>query len=202
MSFEPVNPTAIRPGSPAVRPAPPRRRAAGRLLAVIGASICLAGSSASATDAAPASAQRSLDEQVQEIKSDVLAIAAELDVLEEKLLYPTHTQVAVFVSIEGDDEVALDSARISIDGELVSHHVYTYKELEALGHGGVQRIYTGNVRTGDHRIEVELRGRRGGDAPFEIVEAGRFAKQKEPARVGITLRPKGGDAPGISIEDW
>ena len=40
---------------------------------------------------------QSLDEQVQEIKSDVLGIAAELNRLEERLLYPSDTQVAVFV---------------------------------------------------------------------------------------------------------
>jgi hypothetical protein len=158
--------------------------------------------STTAAEAARDASLHSLDEQVQEIKSDVLAIAAELDNLEERLLYPSNTQVAVFVAVEGDDTLSIDSARISIDGELVSHHVYSWKELEALGKGGVQRIYTGNVRTGDHRIEVEVRGRRGSDKTFEIVEAGSFAKQKEPKRVGITLRPQGGDVPGIAIEDW
>ena len=34
---------------------------------------------------------KGLDEQVQEIKSDVLSIAAELDGLEERLLYPSNT---------------------------------------------------------------------------------------------------------------
>ena len=46
---------------------------------------------------------RSLDEQVQEIKTDVLGIAAELNRLEEKLLYPSNTHLAIFVSIaEGE----------------------------------------------------------------------------------------------------
>jgi hypothetical protein len=36
---------------------------------------------------------RSLDGQVQEIKSDILSIAAELGNLEERLLYPSNTQV-------------------------------------------------------------------------------------------------------------
>src|SRR5882672_5597892 len=40
---------------------------------------------------------RGLDEQVQEIKSDVLSIAQELSRLEEKLLYPSGTEVAIFI---------------------------------------------------------------------------------------------------------
>ena len=45
---------------------------------------------------------RSLDGQVQEIKSDVLNIASELNTLEERLLFPSHTEVSVFVSLEKD----------------------------------------------------------------------------------------------------
>jgi hypothetical protein len=74
---------------------------------------------------------RSLDGQVQEIKSDVLSIASELSNLEERLLYPSNTQVAVFVAIEDDDDFRLDAVKIEIDGELATHHIYSYKELEA-----------------------------------------------------------------------
>jgi hypothetical protein len=102
---------------------------------------------------------RSLDGQVQEIKSDVLSIASELSNLEERLLYPSNTQVAVFVAIEDDDDFRLDAVKIEIDGELATHHIYSYKELEALQKGGVQRIYTGNVPTGDHQLSVTMIGK-------------------------------------------
>ena len=59
---------------------------------------------------------RGLDEQVQEIKSDVLSIAAELNQLEEKLLYPSGTQVAVFVALAEGDQMRLDAVRLEIDG--------------------------------------------------------------------------------------
>ncbi|MGD8951999.1 MAG: hypothetical protein PVG62_14725, partial [Desulfobacterales bacterium] len=75
---------------------------------------------------------KGLDEQVQEIKSDVLRIAAELHQLEEKLLYPSNTQVAVFVSLASDATFRLDSVEIQLSGEPVAHHIYTFKELEAL----------------------------------------------------------------------
>ncbi len=106
---------------------------------------------------------KGLDEQVQEIKSDVLGIAAELNQLEEKLLYPSNTQVAVFVSLVSGETFRLDSVEIQLDGKPVAHHLYSFKELEALQKGGVQRIYTGNVRSGEHDLQVcchrENRGR-------------------------------------------
>src|SRR4051794_8246089 len=71
---------------------------------------------------------RGLDEQVQEIKSDVLGIAAELNQLEEKLLYPSGTQVAIFVALAKDDQMRLDAVRIQIDGQLVAHYIYSFKE--------------------------------------------------------------------------
>jgi hypothetical protein len=159
------------------------------------------GAAAESASKSPASMQ-SLDEQVQEVKSDVLAIAAELSNLEEQLLYPSNTQIAVFVSIEEGHQVALDSARISIDGELVTQHIYSFKELEALQKGGVQRIYTGNVHTGEHRIEVAIAGKRSGGKDFDAVETFVFSKAVEPKLVGIQLAGQSSGDATIAIKDW
>jgi hypothetical protein len=130
---------------------------------------------------------KGLDEQVQEIKSDVLGIAAELNQLEEKLLYPSNTQVAVFVSLAGGETFRLDSVEIQLDGEPVAHHLYAFKELEALRKGGVQRIYTGNVRSGEHDIQVLVLGKTEGGTDFK--KSGRFkvAKNAGPKIVEISL---------------
>jgi hypothetical protein len=101
---------------------------------------------------------RGLDEQIQEIKSDVLSISQELSRLEEKLLYPSGTQVAIFIALAKGDQMRLDAVRLQIDGQLVAHHIYSSKELEALRKSGVQRIYVGNVATGDHQLEVLVDG--------------------------------------------
>lgn len=130
---------------------------------------------------------KGLDEQVQEIKSDVLAIAAELNELEEKLLYPSHTQVAVFVSLAEGEEFAVDSVGISLDGKEVIHHLYTFKELEALRRGGVQRIYTGNIQTGAHQLEATLIGRSAGGADFQTTENFTIHKEVGPGIVEMIL---------------
>ena len=85
---------------------------------------------------------KGLDEQVQDIKKDVLELTSELSLLEEKLLFPSNTQVSLFVSLSGDKDFILDSVQIKMDNKVVAHYLYTFKELEALKAGGVQRIYT------------------------------------------------------------
>src|SRR5499427_4907531 len=134
---------------------------------------------------------RGLDEQVQEIKSDVLSIAQELNQLEEKLLYPSGTQVAVFIALAKGDQMRLDAVRIQIDGQLVSHHIYSFKELEALRKGGVQRIYVGNVTTGDHKLEVLVDGKLEGGADFSRTERFTFRKEVKPKMVELTLAGSG-----------
>ena len=134
---------------------------------------------------------KGLDEQVQEIKSDVLGIAAELNQLEEKLLYPSNTQVAVFVSLAGGETFRLDSVEIRLDGAPVAHHLYTFKELEALQKGGVQRIYAGNVRSGDHDLQVSVIGKTGGGADFQKSERFSVNKDVGPRIVKISLAAQG-----------
>lgn len=145
---------------------------------------------------------RSLDGQVQEIKSDVLSIASELSNLEERLLYPSNTQVAVFVAIEDDDDFRLDAVKIEIDGELATHHIYSFKELEALQKGGVQRIYTGNVPTGEHQLSVTMIGKLKNGSEFNKTDQFSFAKGVEPKALGIKLAGPGLGKSGIQVGDW
>jgi len=145
---------------------------------------------------------RSLDGQVQEIKSDVLSIASELSILEERLLYPSDTQLALFVSIAQDEEFRLDAVQIEIDGELATHHIYSFKELEALQKGGVQRIYTGNIVTGDHDLSVTMIGKHKNGSDFNESDSFMIAKGVKPKIVGITLVGPGSGTSGIQIGDW
>jgi hypothetical protein len=140
---------------------------------------------------------KGLDEQVQEIKTDVLSIAAELNQLEEKLLYPSDTQVAVFVSVAKGEKFRLDAVDIAVDGTSVGHHLYTFKELEALQKGGVQRIYVGNVRTGEHSLQVTAMGKSEGGSDFQKNESFTITKNVGPKLVGVVLNGK-----TLALKDW
>jgi hypothetical protein len=184
-----------------------------RVSVVIGLVLALSCVALAAAPAAPAPAEganasaeqqrmRGLDEQVQEVKSDVLKIAAEMNQLEEKLLYPSGTQVAVFVALAKGDEMRLDAVRLQIDGELVAHYIYSAKELEALRKGGVQRIYVGNVATGNHKLEVLVDGKLKGGDDFSRTGQFTFRKEVKPKLVELTLAgPASGNTP-IALGEW
>jgi hypothetical protein len=153
-----------------------------------------------AISAQQANASQGLDEQVQSIKSDVLSIAAELSQLEEKLMFPSGTQAAIFIALAKDERMRLDAVRLQIDGQLVAHHIYSAKELEALRKGGVQRIYVGNVATGDHQLEVLVDGKLEGGADFSRTERFTVRKEVKPKLVGLTVAGSG-NAP-IALGEW
>ncbi|MBI1920967.1 MAG: hypothetical protein HYS23_07775 [Geobacter sp.] len=146
---------------------------------------------------APKEQNKGLDEQVQEIKTDVLSIAAELNQLEEKLLYPSDTQIAIFVSLAKDEKLRLDAVDIELDGKPVAHHLYTFKELEALQKGGVQRIHVGNVRTGEHALQVTVMGKSEGGSDFQKNESFKITKNVGPKLVGVVLNGK-----TLTLKDW
>jgi hypothetical protein len=145
---------------------------------------------------------KGLDEQVQEIKTDVLAMAAELNRLEEKLIYPSDTQIAVFVSMAKGEKFRLDGVDIELDGKSVAHHLYTYKELEALQKGGVQRIYVGNVRTGDYPLHVTVIGKTEGGSDILKEESFKITKGIGPKLVGVVLAGNGIGSKPITLKDW
>jgi hypothetical protein len=145
---------------------------------------------------------KGLDEQVQEVKSDVLSIAADLNQLQEKLLYPSDTHLAVFVALARGETLRLDAVQIQIDGQPAAHYVYSFKELEALQKGGVQRIYTGNIATGPHEIEVSLAGKLANGKDYSRTERFAFTKAIPPKLMGVTLAGPDSGQPAIRLGDW
>jgi hypothetical protein len=160
------------------------------------------GGAAAGTEPSDQQQMRGLDEQVQEIKSDVLGISQELSRLEEKLLYPSGTEVAVFVALAPGDRMRLDAVRLRIDGQLATHYLYSAKELEALRKGGVQRLYVGNVATGDHRIEVVIDGKLENGGDFSRTESFGFRKEAKPELLELTLSASDSGNAAIALGEW
>ncbi len=171
-------------------------------LKVLSVLTCVALTSSVGAEELSGENMKSLDGQVQEIKSDVLDIASELKNLEERLLYPSGTQVAIFVEMAQKEPFRLDSVRIDIDGQLATHHIYSFNELEALQKGGVQRVYTGNIVTGDHELSVTVIGRTGTGKDFTQSRTFGFNKGVKPKTLGITLAEPGIGDDEIRVGDW
>jgi hypothetical protein len=100
-----------------------------------------------------------LNQQVQDLKQQVLKLNRDLFILEEELLFPANTQVAVFVSMDIGQLFQLDAVNLKLDDKVVSNYLYTDKQVDALQRGGVQRLFMGNLKTGEHELVAVFTGR-------------------------------------------
>jgi hypothetical protein len=181
------------PSASAAAPAPasaPARAPAG---AVGGASPPGAASAGSQT----------VDQQVQALKSDVLGLNRDLFILEQELLYPANTQVAVFVSIDAGTFFALDSVQLRLDGKDVANYLYTPREVSALEQGGVQRLYIGNVKVGKHELVAFFTGK--GPHEMNYTRGAKLEFSKSISAKYLELRITDDPrtlGPEFAIKDW
>ena len=146
---------------------------------------------------------RSLDQDVQDLKKEVLDLNRDLFLLEEELLFPANSQVAFFISMDVGEYFALDSVNLKIDGKEVANYLYTEREVDALIRGGVHRVHMANLKTGDHELIAVFTGkgphardyRRGATLTFS---KGIGAKYME---LEITDRVKK-QQPEFDIKEW
>jgi hypothetical protein len=160
---------------------------------------------ADAAGPAPAAdgSTRALDEQIQDLKQSVVDLNKDLFVLEEELLFPANTQVAVFVSMDVGQFFGLDSVTLKIDNREVSNYLYTPREVAALLKGGVQRLYVGNLKAGTHELVALFSGkgpserdyRRGASIKFEKGVGAKYLELK------ISDRARR-QQPEFEIKDW
>ncbi|PLW68058.1 AraC family transcriptional regulator [Pseudohalioglobus lutimaris] len=101
----------------------------------------------------------SLGEQIEDIKQQTLQLNRDLFILEEELLFPSNTQMAVYLSMDVGTFFALDAVKLTIDGTVVANYLYTERQVDALQRGGIHRLYMGNVKNGDHEIVAVFTGR-------------------------------------------
>jgi hypothetical protein len=167
-------------------------------------------SPATAPDAAPAAAPdappadfKTLDQEVQGLKKDVIDLNKDLFVLEEELLFPANTQVALYVSMDVGTFFALDSVTVKIDNKEVKNYLYTAREADALLKGGVQQIYLGNLKVGKHELVAFFTGKgpaerdykRGATINFDKGVGAKYLELKITDRVAK-------HQPEFTIKDW
>src|SRR5512145_554637 len=127
--------------------------------ALVAALLAPALAVAAASDAASTPDSVTVDQDVQSLKKQLVDLNKDLFKLEEELLYPASTQVAVFVSVDVGTFFALDSVTLEIDDKEVANYLYTEREVQALHRGGVQRLYLGNLKTGEHELVAFFTGK-------------------------------------------
>lgn len=167
---------------------------------------CLVLAVALCAAAAPVAAQTAtanLDDRIQDVKGDVIRLNRDLMVLEEELLFPANTQVAIFVSMDVGKLFQLDSVKIKLDDKDVASYLYTPAEVQALHRGGVQRIYVGNLKAGAHELVAFFTGKGPHDRDYKRGATIRFDKSTEPKYIELQIKDSTGKLqPEFEVKVW
>ncbi len=212
--------------SPLSIPLPPVPRRAGALTVLVALACALAAPAAKAQDAAapvvaaavaspaPAPAEASLaaavpaaeaglDARLEATKAEVIRLNRDLLALEEELLFPASTQVALFVSMDVGRLFGLDSVQLRLDDKLVANYLYTPLEVQALHRGGVQRVWLGNLRAGTHELVATFTGQGPHERDYKRGATLRFDKGSEPKYIELQIRDKVGKLqPEFEVKVW
>lgn len=128
---------------------------------LLSGSACLLASltAAQQTEGAPSTEHGSpLSAKVEDLKQTALDLNRDLLALEEELLFPASTQITVFVSLDVEQEFRLDTLKLEIDKQLVATHLYSQHQNDSLLRGGIQRLYIGNLKPGEHELTATYTG--------------------------------------------
>ncbi len=155
----------------------------------------------------PASAaeteDQSLETSIEDLKKEVLSLNRDLFILEEDLLFPANTQFSVFISVDAGILFTLDSIQLKIDDKNVANHLYTERELAALKRGGIQRIYIGNLASGEHEIVAIFTGLGPGGREYRRGKTVELEKTGEPQFVEFTIKDDGTkEQPEFDAKIW
>jgi hypothetical protein len=169
-------------------------------LLLAGAGMLLAAT-AQATGSSPE--VRTVDQDVQALKKELVDLNRDLFRLEEELLYPASTQVAVFLSVNLGTFFALDSVQLELDGKEVANYLYTEREVEALHRGGVQKLYLGNLKAGEHELVAVFTGKGPHERDYRRGTTVRFEKAVGAKYVELRITDREASLqPEFAVRQW
>ncbi|MDG2278148.1 MAG: AraC family transcriptional regulator [Pseudomonadales bacterium] len=127
------------------------------------------------------------DEKMEAVQKALMELKRDLVILEEDLLFPASSQVSVFLSMDMGEFFKLDAVTLKVNGKEVAHHLYTKKQVTALGRGGVQKLYVGNVKQGANRVTAFFTGQGPNGRDFRRATTVDFNKDFEPTFIELAI---------------
>lgn len=153
-----------------------------RLVAIISSFLILGIFSVYAEEKTP-----QLAKQIEDVKKEVLQLNRDLFILEEDLLFPANTQFSIFFSMDIGKLFDLDSVKLILDGKNVANHLYTEREVKALQKGGVQRLYIGNLASGEHELVAFFTGKGPNKRDYRRGTTVKFEKTTSPTYIELQV---------------
>ena len=144
-----------------------------------------------------------LDADIEALKKEVLSLNRDLFILEEDLLFPSNTQFSIFLSMDAGALFSLDSVQLRIEDKDIANHLYTERELAALKRGGVQRLYIGNMPSGEHEVVAIFTGIGPKGRDYRRGESIKIEKTPEPQFIEFTIADDTGkEQPQFDVRVW
>lgn len=120
-------------------------------------------------------AEAPLPADLQGMKGELVNLNRDISQLESELLFPS-SETAIVVSLEPGSGVKIVDVNVLIDDKNVGYHYYSDQEVSALGKGGMQRIYAGNIASGQHTLKAVMTGYDPGGKDFQRTATYTFSK--------------------------
>jgi len=130
---------------------------------------------------------QSIHQNIQNLKNEVIELNRDLFILEEDLLFSANTQVSVFLSLDADALFQLDSVQLKLDDKVVSNYLYTEREIKALKRGGVQRLYIGNLTSGEHELTAFFTGKGPSNRDFKRGTSKKIEKSDDAKYIELKI---------------
>lgn len=128
-----------------------------------------------------------LSSQIEDLKKALITLNRDLFILEEDLLFPSSSQLAVYLSVDVGTFFTLDAVELKIDDEVATHYLYTERQINALHRGGVQRLYLGNIPQGEHELTAFFVGIGPENRPYKRAVSIQFEKDDDPQAVELQI---------------
>ena len=144
-----------------------------------------------------------LSTELEDIKKQVLKLNRDLFILEEDLLFPASTQVAVFVSVDVGRFFKVDSVELKINDKNVAGFLYTERQRKALEKGGIQQVYLGNLKEGKHQLTAIFTGFDGEGRSTKRAVTHQFEKDDDVVMIELKVEDNESSyRANVRVEEW
>jgi hypothetical protein len=170
---------------------------------VDGRNIEFASEAEKSSNSEALSAVKKMSLNIQKLKSDVIGLNKDLQLMEEQLLFPSNTKYSVFLSLNSGQFFTLESIKLKLDGKLVATHIYTAEQRQALARGGIQKLHITNLSEGKHTLTAFFSGIGPNGRPYKRASNLDFEKGPGSGYLELAVNDDGAaQEPVFELKQW
>ncbi len=127
----------------------------------------------------------------------------EITELQEILLNPDASQLAVLLSVNSPTTLTLNSVSIFLDKKEIKTYLYSERESQALLKNAMQKIYVGKLSEGEHTIKAQLSAIDENKLSHTISSSSKFTKTTVTTYVELDIsKTEQQELPILNIKIW